>query len=82
MMPPIFGDIRRQGDSRLRGNGKGERKRKGGREWKWKAGMGGGRDGNNYFHSGESRNLCGEAAFAEGDHCNVPLRGKFSLSRE
>ena len=34
------------------------------------------------FHSGESRNLCGEAAFAEGDHCNVPLRGKFSLSRE
>ena len=33
-----------------------------------------------YFHSGESRNLCGEAAFAKSDHCNVPLRGIFSLS--
>ena len=34
------------------------------------------------FHSGESRNLCGAAAFAEGEHCIVPLRGKFSLTRE
>ena len=34
------------------------------------------------FHSREGGNLCGEAAFAKGDRCNVPLRGIFSLSRE
>ena len=69
LAPHRFFTIRGRGDSRFRGNGV-------------RVGMGGGRDGNNYFHSGESRNLCGEAAFAEGDHCNVPLRGKFSLPRE